>query len=269
MHPAGAMPPPLAGPARILFVGNSLTYWSGGLDTVFQNWGFTAEAETIPGATLARHWRSGSAKTKILAGWDVVVLQDDLPEYKTPALAKEQERWQVLREQFVPVLSKFLETARAAGATPVVFMAHAYERLAHTSLRDICWVHKCAEDSLGARVAPGGLAHSLVGTIEALEEFHDALLDDDLEHPSEEGLYLHALTIAAACFGKEKLRDLQWAPSGLPDCCVEVFKQLACDSLDAWQAYPGAPSSAGTRELDLTPPRTEAKADDHAEVVLT
>ena len=234
--------PPSAGPARMLFIGNSLTYWSGGLDSMFRSWGFDAHAETLPGATLARHWRSGNAKAKIHEGWDVVVLQDDLPEYKAPADEK-RERWRVVCEHFLPVLSKFLEVVRATDAVPVVYMAHPYERLPSTRLRDICWAHKCAEESLGVCVAPGGLAHSLVGTVEELEELRDALLDDDLEHPSEEGLYLHALTIAAACFGREKLRDLQWAPPALSDECVEKFKQLACDSLDAWRTYPGPPSS--------------------------
>ena len=252
-----------AGTARILFVGNSLTYWSGGLDSIFRNWGFDAFAETIPGATLARHWRSGQAKAKLLEGWDIVVLQDDLPEYKTPPVApsKEQERWHVLCAQFVPVVSKFLDVSKAAGAVPILFMAHPYERLADTTLRDICWAHKYAEASLGIRVAPGGLTHSLAASCQELEEYEVTMLDEDLEHPSEEGLYLHALAIAAACFGEERVRDLQWAPASLPDSCVDIFKQLACSSLEAWHAYPEPPHSDTVTSLP-TVAVPLAKADD-------
>ncbi|CAE7924122.1 cspB [Symbiodinium necroappetens] len=213
----------------------------GGLDNMFRNWGFDAHSETIPGATLAKHWRSGQARAKILEGWDMIVLQDDLPEYK-PLPRDSRERWQVVCERFVPVLNKFVEAARLVDASAILYMAHPYERLPHTSLRDICWAHKCAEETLGVHVAPGGLAHSLITSVRQLEEFHLALLDDDLEHLSEEGLYLHALTIVAVCFGKDKVLDLQWAPPTLSDACVDMFKQLACDSLDAWQAYPSPPS---------------------------
>ena len=60
-----------------------------------------------------------------------------------------------------------------------------------------------------------------------------SLLDEDLEHPSEQGLYLHALCIVA-CIGREKLAGLQWAPDGMPDSQVQMFKQIAVDSLEAW-----------------------------------
>ena len=224
------MPWPTAGPVRILFIGNSLTFWCGGIDLMFRNWGFDAAAETIPGATLAKLWRSGRAKAKILeGGWHIVVLRDDLPEY--PEKGDSASRLEVICQQFNPVLSKFLELVKSVDAMPVMYMAHPYERLAHTSLDDICLAHKMAEKSHdGLKIAPGGLAHSLMKQI-GMEDM--SLLDEDLEHPSEQGLYLHALCIVA-CIGREKLAGLQWAPDGMPDSQVQMFKQIAVDSLEAW-----------------------------------
>ena len=197
---------------------------------MFRNWGFEATAETIPGATLLKHWRKGQAKRRILQGWDIVVLQDDLPEYKAKD-SDERERLDVICEQFQPVLAKFVEVVKSVGAVPVIYMAHPYERLGATSLNDICLAHKMAERSLDdLGIAPGGLAHSLMS--ETMKEV--SLLDDDLEHPSEEGLYLHALTIIMRCFGQEKLDELQWAPASLTDSSVRFFKKIAADSLEAW-----------------------------------
>ena len=204
---------------------------------MFRNWGFEATAETIPGATLAKHWRSGQAKAKILeGGWHVVVLQDDLPEYKDPKDKRDDfSRREVICEQFNPVLSKFLELVKSVDAMPVMYMAHPYERLAGTSLDDICFAHKMAEKRhRELKIAPGGLAHSLLKNLGSEID----LLDDDSEHPSEEGLFLHALCIMA-CLEREKkseksLDALQWAPDGMTDSQVQLFKQIAVESLETW-----------------------------------
>jgi hypothetical protein len=116
---------------RLLFIGNSLTFWQdGGLDGLFREWGLSAAAETSPGATLARLWKLGKALQRIRdGGWDVVVLQDDLPEYRSDP---RRERWRAIHEQSMAVVSKFVGAIRGVGATPVLFMAHGYSRLRHT-----------------------------------------------------------------------------------------------------------------------------------------
>ena len=78
---------------RVLFIGNSLTFWAGGLDGVFRRWNFDAHAETVGGATLLTLWNGRKALRRIQEGdWDVVVLQDDLPEYPV-ARRKGTCRW--------------------------------------------------------------------------------------------------------------------------------------------------------------------------------
>ena len=67
---------------RVLFIGNSLTYYSGGIDRyVVRIQEFRAERYTKAGATLEDLWNEGGAAERIAeGGWAVVVLQDDLPE---------------------------------------------------------------------------------------------------------------------------------------------------------------------------------------------
>ena len=73
---------------RILFVGNSLTYWRPGLDALLRSWGFDAAAVTEGGATLQVLWDAGTALKAIRSGqYGFVVLQDDMPEYGGAAAA--------------------------------------------------------------------------------------------------------------------------------------------------------------------------------------
>ena len=67
---------------RVLFIGNSLTYYSGGIDRyIVRIQEFRAERYTKAGATLEDLWNEGGAAERIAeGGWAVVVLQDDLPE---------------------------------------------------------------------------------------------------------------------------------------------------------------------------------------------
>lgn len=180
---------------RILFVGNSLTYWSGGIDAIFRLWGCHAESVTAPGATLADLWKRGAAQRRISSSaWDVVVLQDDLPEYRSRA-NDSRERWEQLTQgAFGRAAALFEHAVRSSGATPVFFMAHAYRRLPDTRLEDICRAHREVAGSLAAAVAPCGLAHSLAASLASASSIGDSmpLLEPDEEHPSEEGIYLNA-----------------------------------------------------------------------------
>lgn len=215
------------GTIRVLFIGNSLTFWAGGLDGIFRRWGVNATSETVPGATLAKIWKAGLARARILeGGWHLVVLQDDLPEYKTDKASGERRR--VVHERCSEALALFLEEVRRVGAEPVVFMAHPYERLKGTSFQDICWSHRLLQQSFEVVVAPGAVAHAVA------RDMGRQLLDEDGEHPSEEGLYLHALTIAAVCFGDDRLVELQWAPPALTDAEAALLKRVALDSLQLW-----------------------------------
>lgn len=196
--PAPAKPPACPQAKRLLFVGNSLTFWLGGLDKLFQEWGFLAEASTIPGATLQHLWMDGTAKGKIReGGWDVVILQDDLPEYP-PGKGSGKPRWKVLHEELELWAGRFVDVVKETGATPLLYMTWEYSRLTHTTQEDICTAHKLVEQSLGVAVAPAGLGH--VAARESTQcDF--SLLDSDREHPSLEGRLLNGMMIAATLVG--------------------------------------------------------------------
>lgn len=81
--------PAMKTPHRILFVGNSFTYYNGGLENHFRQ---LAESARPPRVVVADRVTKGGATLKILQGleevhskireghYDVVVLQDDIPE---------------------------------------------------------------------------------------------------------------------------------------------------------------------------------------------
>ena len=79
---------PAPAPARILFIGNSLTYANDLPSTVCalaRSTGRKVVCETVakPDFGLEEHWRDGAARRAIARGWDVVVLQQGpsaLPE---------------------------------------------------------------------------------------------------------------------------------------------------------------------------------------------
>lgn len=227
---------------RVLFIGNSLTYWHCGLDGVFSRWGLVAAAETMPGATLAKLWKAGAAKQRILeACWDVVVLQDDLPEYRQQR-SDTRSRAAFVTERLSAVSELFIGAIIEARAKPVFLMAHPYQRLAHTTLEDIVVAHRALEALHADRaiaVAPGALAHHLAqahvdsGNRQVVEPLH--LLEPDEEHPSEEGMYLHAVTIAMA-MGMEAAFLERWTPAGMSESVRELLQQAAAESLAEWKA---------------------------------
>lgn len=70
---------------RVLFVGNSHTYFNGGvdahlqglLDAVHPEWGAVIQARTIGGATLEQHYADLTTLSTIQTGnWDLVILQE-------------------------------------------------------------------------------------------------------------------------------------------------------------------------------------------------
>ena len=121
---------------RLLFVGNSLTYWNRGVDVFVANLGgFRAERIVEPGASLQRLWQNGRAAAKIRdGGWDWIVLQEDLPETS--------------RAQFEQAARSFAEAAAAVGAQVVLFMAWSYERLP-TTHAEVVSAHIAMAASLG------------------------------------------------------------------------------------------------------------------------
>ena len=182
------MAPATHPPTRILFVGNSLTYWRPGLDALFRGWGFDAAAVTEGGATLQVLWDAGTALATIRSGQnDFVVLQDDLPEYGGAAAAS---------TQFQKYARRFVEAVRESEAVPILLLTHSYERIKHTRLHAIASAHQEAARLLDVTVAPSGLVIGREGLCAATPL--GVLLCRDKEHPLPVGMLLTALVVCAA-----------------------------------------------------------------------
>ena len=183
-------------PDKLLFVGNSFTYFNNSLhghlrkllladDPSTQDTHFI-KAMTISGEELASH-EGGLRQMLELYSWDVVVLQGHSLE------AVEPER----RPGLQSAAAKLAGMVRESGARPVIFMTWAYsDRPEMTPVLRSVYTALGAE--LGVMVVPVGLAFA-----DALEAIPGVVLHHpDKVHPSLEGTYLAACVFFAALYGK-------------------------------------------------------------------
>lgn len=185
-----------AAPQRILFVGNSFTYFNnslhGHLRMLLTNGDPTPDpdlflkAMTISGERLASH-EGGLGQMLKQYSWEVVVLQGHSREAvdadKRPGLEAAAE--------------KLVGMVREHGARPVIFMTWAYRD--QPEMTDAL---RAVYTELGTRldvmVVPVGLAFAdALATIPGLVLHHP-----DGVHPSIEGSYLAACTFYSALYGK-------------------------------------------------------------------
>jgi len=188
-----AAEPGVAPPQSILFIGNSFTSANGGLDVMVDELAtsldpaselFTA-AITADGATLKQLWQAGDATEVLrLGAYEVVVLQDDIPEGSV--------------EAFQDYAGKFVTQALNAGTRPVLLMGWAYDRLGWISQQEIAQAHYALAEVAGVTVAPVGLAWSRARQSRPGLE----LFAGDREHPSLAGSYLTACVVYAAVMGE-------------------------------------------------------------------
>jgi len=181
-------------PAKVLFIGNSFTYYNNGLHRHYLRLGWAsgihdeansrARILTISGGHLPEH-EGGFEHVLRSDDWDVVVLQGH-------SLGPIDED---TAEPFRTTAKKFVELARKRGTRPVFFMTWAYtDRPEMTTELDKAYTDIGHE--LDAQVVPVGLAFATVTA-----ERPDLLLRmDDARHPSMAGTYLAACTFFAALY---------------------------------------------------------------------
>lgn len=199
---------------KILFIGNSFTFWRGGLDRHLQvlsksmspPLGYQAKSVTRGGASLKVMWKKTSAVEEIKNGkYDIVILQDDIPETTI--------------ESFRIYSKKFVDLVRETGARPILFMTWDYERLDWISMEEIANAHLKVSQELKVEVAPVGIAWGL--SRKRLPDLN--MYDADAEHPSVAGMYLSLLMIESTISGKSPLTR---SPKKLP---IPKLKQLDAD----------------------------------------
>lgn len=182
--------------ARILFVGNSFTYYNNGLHDHLRSLLAAASADnsphaylrlmTISGGTLAEH-RAGLEQRLAEQSWSRVVLQGYSDGPITPGK----------QEAFQQAARDYARQIRAHNAEPVFFMTWAYsDQPEMTEQLDEAYSSIGAE--LDAQVVPVGLAFARALSLRPELD----LVTDDNKHPTLAGTYLAACTFYAALNGR-------------------------------------------------------------------
>src|SRR5688572_3862449 len=210
-------------PTRILFVGNSLTYWNDGLWVHLERLAASGKPSTAVttgvavegGAFLKSLWARTGPRSAIAAGpWDVVMLQEDLPETNV--------------DDFRVHARLFVAEVRKTGARPVLLMAWAYERLAAITMDAIADAHRAAGAELEADVAPVGLAWR-----RASEQRPNLnLYAPDREHPSIHGTYLATAVVYATVFERSPI-GLAYAPVAITASDAHFLQTVAWETVRA------------------------------------
>jgi hypothetical protein len=215
-------------PVKVLFVGNSFTYYNNGLHRHLRHltWasGLLTPANsrmrimTISGGHLPEH---AGGFENVLAGddWDVVVLQGH-------SLGPIRE---ATAGPFRQAAREFAAIARARGTRPVFFMTWAYSGQPEmTALLDEAYTGIGRE--LGASVVPVGLAFARV----TAERPDIVLRTDDDRHPTMAGTYLAASVFFAALYG-ESPEGLDY-DAGLPPATAAFLQRVAGETVDSYTA---------------------------------
>lgn len=189
----------LTPPLKILFIGNSLTFYND-LPAMVEYLSEHAavplamevDSATAPGLTLDKHWLKGLARKRIQeGGWDYVVLQGQSLE----AVTQTEVLFQHVR--------LFDAEIRKAGSKTLLYMTWALRKAPEEQAK-LTAAYRQIGKELGARVIPVGVAR------ENLLKLHaDApIYLPDGKHPSPQGSYLAACLFQGALSGN--------SPKGLP-----------------------------------------------------
>jgi len=218
-------PSPSRSGHRILFIGNSLTYWNGGIHSHLQK--LTASAETPAplaadqcvkgGATLKVHWERPEPRAVIAREpWTEVVVQEDLPEINL-SYFREHAR------NFVAEICK-------AKARPILLMTWAYARLDWIDNEQIAQAHRTLAQELGVEVAPVAVAWQRV----LRERPQPDLFAPDREHPSLRGTYLQSCVVYATVMRANPV-PLRYVPEGLSEPDALFLRQVAWETVRDWK----------------------------------
>ncbi len=238
---AASSQPPMSAPAplRVLFIGNSFTYYNGLPSMVAamfaaRKQALQAEMHAVGAATLGLH-AANPKVAQLIAGsrWDYVVLQD---QSALPASRPDETLNQG---------TKLCACVRKAGATPVFFLTWAYRNEKGAGMdgdmQDRLNAAYCAAAKANhALLAPVGPAWQSV----LAKEPKAALYAGDGIHPSSEGTYLAACVFYAVLAKQSpvglpgRLTDTQGGRrvilADVPAARAKLFQQTA------WGAAQGA-----------------------------
>ena len=216
-----------APPARVLFIGNSLTA-ANNLPAVVQvmsvSVGQPLECEHVAfgGFSLEDHWNQGDAKRAIArGGWSTVVLQQG------PSALPESRRL------LIAYTRRFDAEIKRAGARTALYMVWpTAER--RFDFDGVSASYEAAATAVGGVLLPAGDALKRAMQL----DLRLALFGADGFHPSVEGTYLAALVITRRLTGRSidavpatlSLADSPASRLAIPDADAAVLKRVAAES---------------------------------------
>ena len=218
---------------KILFIGDSLTDWNGGLDQHIETLASSADPPLIIKADkiiqystpLEGLWEETNARTNIEGGdYDAVILQEALPF--------------TFIETFNEYAHKFDTVIKKAGAETVLLMPYSVEDPAVTvrlprgyvPMGTIEKAHRDIAEELDCMVAPWGLAfHRVVSERPDLN-----LYQGDNIHPSIYGTYL-AVNVVYATIFDENPEGLTYRPKAVSEDDAEFLQRIAWEIVQEYR----------------------------------
>lgn len=218
---------------RILLVGNSHTYYNGGvnthlealIDNVHPQWNVSVGAATAGGYTLEDHFNDPNTLNAISTGdWDLVILQE------------QSSRPMQDPDLFYQYAGQLNDLINQSGALTGFYMTWAWRNNPemYVPIRDAYYYIGAYLDAL---VAPAGVAFYNASLI------HDApnLYDTDNYHPSMFGTYLVACTMLAEIWNLNPVGN-SYRPAGIDEDTALLLQQIA------WNTVQGTASKKNRME---------------------
>jgi hypothetical protein len=213
-----------ATPARVLFIGNSLTS-ANDLPALVESMSTSAgaplrcEKVAFDGFSLEDHWNEGSARRAIAkGGWSTVVLQQGpsaLPESRV-SLIEYTRRFDAEIRRAGP------STPLGAGARTALYMVWP-SSARRSDFDGVKASYAAAADAVGGLFLPAGDAWREAWRIDA----RLALYGPDGFHPTLAGSYLAALVIVRQLTG----RSVDHLPAAIPALEAAILKRAAARTI--------------------------------------
>lgn len=185
--PAQAALPGTQKALRVLFVGNSLTFWTDipkRVAAVAAATGRKTQIESVafPSFSLEDHWRDGRALAAIKKGWDVVVLQQGTSAHDEG------------RKELIDFARRFAKPIRDAGAQPALYQVWP-QADRPKEFTAVIQSYRLAAKEIDGLLIPAGEAW-----LRALNKEPRLKLYADGIHPSSFGSDIASLTIYLSLF---------------------------------------------------------------------
>lgn len=223
-----------SGARRILFIGNSLTYFNG-LPFMFAALADSAgetppvvDEVAFPDYGLEQHWDDGRAQRAIRSAcWDVVVLQQG------PSSLAES------RALLLEYAGRYADLVRARGGRTALYSVWP------AAVRQGDFDRAIESYAIAAEAVDGVLLPAATAWLQAWEREPDLALYADGLHPTREGTYLAAAVMVARLYGRPA--------SDLPDGVEYRLRSGTRQELRLDAATAGVLREAAQAALDLHP----------------